>query len=119
MELKNLDIYRLARKLSAEAWKSYTNMDWETRKIIGYQWIRSVDSIGANIAEGHGRFHYLDKNKFNLNARGSLAEAVHWTELLKERKIISDQGNSDFFSIIDEFFHSYTTFESFLKYPGT
>lgn len=58
---------------------------------MGDQWMRAIDSIGANIAEGFGRFHYLDKNKFNYNARGSLTEARHWTELLTERSVITEQ----------------------------
>jgi four helix bundle protein len=102
MELKDLEIYKLSRKLSAEAWKIFEKMDYETKKIIGYQWITSIDSVGANIAEGFGRFHYLDKNKFNLNARGSLLEAIHWTELLGERKKISDSDVKHLSSIINE-----------------
>jgi four helix bundle protein len=44
--------------------------------IIGSQFITAINSIGANIAEGYGRFHYLDKNKFMYNARGSLMENI-------------------------------------------
>jgi four helix bundle protein len=29
-----------------------------------------------NIAEGHGRYHYLDEIKFQLQSRGSLAELL-------------------------------------------
>ena len=35
---------------------------------------KAVLSVPANIAEGFGRYHYLDKAKFYLNARGSLFE---------------------------------------------
>lgn len=86
MELKDLEIYNISRKISAEAWKIYEKMDWQIKKTMGNQWISSIDSIGANIAEGFGRYHYLDKNRFNYNARGSLLEAIHWTELLHERE---------------------------------
>jgi four helix bundle protein len=37
---------------------------------------RSSKSVTANIAEGYGRFHYLDTLKFYSNARGSLNETL-------------------------------------------
>ena len=40
------------------------------------QIIRSSRSIGNNIAEGHGRFHYVDSKKFFINARGSASETI-------------------------------------------
>lgn len=40
------------------------------------QIIRSSRSIGNNIAEGHGRYHYADSKKFFINARGSAAETI-------------------------------------------
>jgi len=88
MELKDLEVYKLAREISREAWPVYKEMDWKEKKLMGDQWIRSIDSIGSNVAEGFGRFHYLDKNKFNYNARGSLTEAIHWTEILHERELL-------------------------------
>lgn len=41
---------------------------------LGAQIKRAALSVPANIAEGFGRYHYLDKVKFFLNARGSLNE---------------------------------------------
>ncbi len=38
---------------------------------------RSSKSIGANIAEGHGRYYYMDNVRFCYNARGSLDETVN------------------------------------------
>ena len=37
---------------------------------------RASKSIGANIAEGYGRFYYQDNVRFCYNARGSLLETV-------------------------------------------
>lgn len=92
MELKDLEIYQLSRKISAMAWGFYEKMHWQIKKTMGDQWVTSIDSVGANIAEGFGRYHYLDKNRFNYNARGSLLEAIHWTELLNERhEMTTDQ----------------------------
>jgi len=69
----------------------YKILDWNIKKIWGDQRIRSVDSVGANVAEGYGRYHYLDKIKFYYNARGSLLEAKHWLDLGFERKIINQE----------------------------
>ena len=41
---------------------------------ITSQMKRAALSVPANIAEGFGRFHFMDKAKFFLNARGSLYE---------------------------------------------
>jgi four helix bundle protein len=38
---------------------------------------RSSKSVAANIAEGHGRFYYLDNVRFCYNARGSLDETIN------------------------------------------
>ena len=84
--LKDLEVYQLSRQLSKIGWEIYEIFDWETKKIVGFQFIESTDSVGANIAEGYKRFHYLDKIKFFYNARASLSEANdHWIELLLER----------------------------------
>lgn len=91
MELKDLEIYQISREVSRIAWIHYQQMDWQIKKVIGDQWITAIDSVGANIAEGFGRYHYLDRNKFNLNARGSLLESLHWTEVLIERKLIEQE----------------------------
>ena len=89
LSLEKLEVYKLARQLSTFAWQVYESFDWRIKKIIGDQFVTSTDSVGANIAEGYGRFHYLDKVRFYYNARGSLLESRHWLDLLKERKIIS------------------------------
>ena len=37
---------------------------------------RAAVSLTNNIAEGHGRYHYLDQIKFTLQSRGSLEELI-------------------------------------------
>ncbi len=71
-------------------------MDSHIRYNIGSQALRSIDSIGANIAEGYGRYHYLDSVRFYYNARGSLWESVHWIELLYERQVLTEQKYEQF-----------------------
>ena len=92
IELKDLDVYKLARELSAGAWTIYESLNWQDKKIMGDQFISSIDSVGANIAEGYKRYHYLDKIKFYYTSRASLSESCnHWLELLFERKKIGKE----------------------------
>jgi four helix bundle protein len=92
MEIEDLEIYKLAKEISKSAWKIYEGLSWQDKKIMGDQFITAIDSIGANIAEGFGRYHYLDKNKFNYNARGSLLEAIYWLDILKERNKVDGES---------------------------
>jgi len=91
MNLEELEVYRIARELSKYSWDIYTKMQPEYRFGMGQQFLRAVDSVGANIAEGFGRYHYLDSVKFYYNARGSLWESKYWADLLYERNLISDK----------------------------
>lgn len=100
--LENLEVYKLARKLSSIGWQVYEALAWRERKIIGDQFIESTDSVGANVAEGYGRFHYLDKVKFYYNARGSLFESRHWLDLLTERKLINAIQKDEYLNLYKE-----------------
>lgn len=59
--LEKLEAYQLARELSRIAWEIYIELPYEVKWKTGLQFVDSTDSVGANIAEGYGRFHYLDK----------------------------------------------------------
>src|SRR5438552_17821246 len=48
----------------------------EERYRLGEQLLRAARSTAANIAEGYGRFHYLDNAKFCSNSRGSCWEVL-------------------------------------------
>lgn len=95
MELGKLEIYKLSLNLSKNIWEVYNNLPNDLKYNIGNQVIRSIDSIGANIAEGYGRFHYKDSLKFYYNSRGSLWEAKHWIYLLHQRKLITSKQYND------------------------
>ncbi|MFD2037673.1 four helix bundle protein [Belliella marina] len=98
--LKDLEIYQLARKLSSVAWKVYSRLSYQEKKVWGDQMLESVDSVGANIAEGYGRYHYLEKIRFYYIARASLSEGKeHWLDLGFERGLIISEEWDDICSI--------------------
>lgn len=55
------------------------------------QIIRSSRSSTANIAEGYGRFHYLDNAKFCSNSRGSCWETLDHLITAHDEEYISDE----------------------------
>ncbi len=98
--LQDLDVYRLARRLSSMAWEIYQQLTFQQRKVWGDQMLSAVDSVGANIAEGYARFHFLEKSRFYFISRASLSEGVeHWIDLGFEREIVSIQEFESFSKI--------------------
>ncbi len=102
IELGNLKTYKLSREFSRISWDIYNQLNYSLRKTMGDQFIRSIDSVGANIAEGYGRWHYLNRIRFYYNARGSLFETKHWVELMYEREIINQDTYDKLITLIDK-----------------
>ena len=88
LNLYKFELYQLARELSRLGWKVYIGLQRNIQYSTGDQFLRSVDSVQANIAEGYGRFHFRDKMRFSFNARGSLYETLSWSEILLERNLM-------------------------------
>ena len=60
------------------------------------QIVRCSRSIGNNIAEGHGRFHYQDNIRFCIIARGSLSETLDHMIVALDEKIITAEAFKSF-----------------------
>ena len=86
---EELKIYQSAEQLSDKLWDTIIGWEAFAKFTIGKQLIRSVDSIGANIAEGSGRGSYIDNRRFIKIARGSLFESKHWLKRAFKRKLIN------------------------------
>lgn len=91
LELNDIDAYKTAFNLSNYVWNIVLNWDILARKTIGGQFIRAVDSISANIAEGFGRFHKKDKIHFYRISHGSVNESLDWNEKANIRKLLKDE----------------------------
>ena len=90
MKLEDLEIYQIALKVSDLAWEIYQKLPREFRFKTGMQFLDAADSIGANISEGFGRYHYKDSLKFYYNSRGSLYETGYWLSRLKKRNLVDN-----------------------------
>lgn len=102
-EIHELDVYRLAEKLADRVWNDFDRWSIKAQKTIGYQVIRSADSIAANIAEGYGRYTPADRKKFYHYARGSFEETKAWLRKAIRRCVISKQMDVDWYKrMVDE-----------------
>jgi len=98
-----LDVYTLAENLSDFVWYDFDEWSIKAQNTIGYQMIRSSDSIAANIAEGYGRHSSADRKKFYYYSRGSFEETKSWLRKAIRRKVItSTEKIENYKNIINE-----------------
>ncbi len=73
---EDLECFRLALDVIVNAHDLARVLPADEKFDLAGQIRQSSKSVTANIAEGYGRFHYLDSLKFYSNARGSLNETL-------------------------------------------
>jgi four helix bundle protein len=93
-DFRQLAAYRLAVEVADSMHSVASRWDSFDRWSLGVQLVRAADSIGANIAEGMGRWHGPDRRRFLFIARGSLYETEHWM-LRAEKRGLLEPGTND------------------------
>ena len=96
-----LDVYNLAEELSDLIWFAFDKWPQKVQRSIGYQILRSADSIAANLAEGYGRYTPADRKLFYRYARGSFEETKVWLRKLIRRKVLQESEIAQYTQIID------------------
>jgi four helix bundle protein len=98
---EDLRVYRQSEELADTIWDIVRAWHILPKDTVGKQMIRSADSIGANLAEGHGRGSYADNRRFVRISRGSLYETRHWLRRAYRRKLITDVQVQKLKGIVD------------------
>ncbi len=98
--MNKINSYKIAFSLSNIIWKIILEWDNFSKFSLGSQFVRAVDSISANIAEGFGRYNKKDKIVFYRIARASVYESLDWLEKSKRRNIISKNDYDKIFKIL-------------------
>lgn len=89
--ITDLEVWKKAIVFRNEISKLSKSFPIEEKYKLVDQIIRSSRSISANIAEGHGRFHFQENIQFCRTARGSLLETFdHLTVALDEGYLSED-----------------------------
>ena len=87
----DLEVWKLSGKIRMEISELTKKFPIEEKYRLTDQIIRSSRSIGNNLAEGHGRFHYQDNIRFCIMARGSLSETLDHLIVALYEKIIKEE----------------------------
>src|SRR5439155_15323706 len=73
---EDLEAYKFARVFRKAMYSVSRRLPDFEKFGLASQIRRAAVSLTNNIAEGHGRYHYLEQIKFTLNSRGSLEELI-------------------------------------------
>jgi four helix bundle protein len=113
--LEDLEIYNLSEQFANEIWFIVIEWEYFAKDTLGKQIARSADSIGANIAEGFGRYHYKENKNFCYFSRGSLIETKGWLKKAKTRDLITSDRFEDLFQKLENI---HIKLNAYIKFIG-
>jgi four helix bundle protein len=91
LELNDISAYKMAYDLSNDIWDLVGGWGYFSKSTIGNQFVRAIDSVSANVAEGFGRYYKKEKIKFYYYAKGSISEAKDWLKKAFYRNLIEKE----------------------------
>jgi len=86
---EDLEVYRVAREFRKKMYCIAKRLPDIEKFALANQIRRAAVSLTNNIAEGHGRYHYLDQIKFTLQSRGSLQELIDDLNVCEDEQYIA------------------------------
>lgn len=88
---QDLEIWKKAHYLRTEIWRLSKKYPSEEKYILISQMKRAAHSVCANIAEGHGIYHFLESRHHLYRSRGSAEEVRDCLILSKDLNYITKQ----------------------------
>jgi four helix bundle protein len=110
---EDLECFKLALDVIVNAHDFARTLPADEKYDMVSQIRRAAKSITANIAEGYGRYHYLDSLKFYSNARGSLNEVLGHLINAQVLGYCEDKYFESFYALIRQ---TEKTLNGFMKY---
>jgi four helix bundle protein len=86
---EDLEVYQAARDFRKAMYRVAKVLPPEEKFGLVSQIRRAALSLTNNIAEGHGRFHFLEQIKFMLQSRGSLEELLDDLNVCQDENYLS------------------------------
>ena len=88
---EDLEVYQIARKFRKTMYGVARRLPGIEKFGLASQTRRAALSLTNNIAEGHGRYHYLDQIKFTLQSRGSLEELIDDLNVCEDEQYLPEK----------------------------
>ena len=89
--MEQMEFYQQYVRLADQIWRTVSEWKPFSKDTLGKQWVRAVDSIGANLVEGDGRYTKADGLHFLVIARASARETRYWLERAAERGLLPQE----------------------------
>jgi four helix bundle protein len=86
---EDLEVYKKAREFRKRMYTTARKLPDFEKYELGRRIRRAAVSLTNNIVEGHGRYHYLDEIKFQIQARGSLGELLDDLNVYQDENYLS------------------------------
>jgi four helix bundle protein len=102
LQLNDVNAYKMSYSLSNKVWVIVAKWPIFAKNTVGTQYVRAIDSISANIAEGFGRYFKKDKILFFRIARGSVMESLDWTLKAKERGFLGESQYEEVIGVLKQ-----------------
>ena len=115
MRFEELRVLKMAEAIADGIWQRVVRWDLFARDVVGGQLAKAADSIGANIAEAFGRFHFGEKLQFLYYSRGSLFETKYWINRALERSLMPVAQVQDYAAQLTDVARQLNSFAAALK----
>ena len=115
MKFEDLRVLQAAEAIADDIWRQVIHWDPFARDAVGNQLARAADSIGANIAESFGRYHYGERLQFLYYARGSLFETKYWLNRALARDLMPSAQADDYVTQLTDLARQLNAFAGILK----
>mgnify|MGYP001548914016 CR=1 FL=1 len=86
--LEKIRCYNSSHEISNKIWLIVNEWNFFNKKTVGVQFVRSIDSVSANLTEGFYRDTKKDKIRFYRIAIASCYESLEWYKKAKSRGLI-------------------------------
>ena len=113
--LEDVRVLKSTEQIADAIYKSASQWENFAKDVVGKQISRAADSIGANIAESFGRYHFGEKIQFLYYARGSVFETKYWLNRASARELMSSADSQTYITRLTDIARQLNLYISSLK----